>query len=103
MGQSDNSVNTPILSKAEVRVLELLIRGYSEKEIAERLNLSQYTVNNHMRNIRERHGLTKNIEVVLLYIAYVRGKGFSLNKLRELGLSAVLIFLNVCGYNLTLL
>lgn len=98
MGQPDNSAKTPILSKAEVRVLELLIRGYSEKEIADRLNLSKHTVNNHMKNIRSRYGLTKNTEVVMLYIAYLHGKRFSLDVLRELGLSAVLILVNICSY-----
>lgn len=54
-----NDVKTPIFSKSELKVVELLVRGYSEKEIADRLHLSKHTVNNHMRNIRERNGLTK--------------------------------------------
>lgn len=96
MDNLKNSVNTPILTKSEIRVLELLVRGYSEKEIADKLNISFHTVNNHMRNIRDRNGLSKNTEVIMLYIAYVRKRKFSLDALRELGLGAIMIFLNIC-------
>lgn len=98
MKQLHNNVKTPILTEAEVRVIELLVRGYSEKEIANKLCLSKYTVNNHMRNIRERYGLNKSVEVVLLYIAYLKGKTFSLKILKEVGLSAILVFVNICQY-----
>ena len=98
MKESINNVKTPIFSKAEIKVTELLVRGYSEKEIADKLNVSRYTVNNHMRNIRERNGLSKNTEIVVLYIAYLNKKKFSLSILREIGLSAVLIFVNICQY-----
>ena len=93
-----NDVKTPILSKTEVKVLEQVMRGYSEKEIAVRLNCSRHTVNNHLRHIRKNNGLTKNTEVIFLYIAYVKKQKFSLKKLRELGLGAIMIFLNVCPY-----
>lgn len=33
-----NNVKTPIFSAAEIKVAELLVRGYSEKEIADKLN-----------------------------------------------------------------
>lgn len=98
METPDNSVNAPILSKAELKVVELLVRGYTEKEIAEKLFISRFTVNNHMRNIRERNGLKKNTEIILLYIAYTRNKKFSLRSVRELGLSAVLLCLTYCQY-----
>lgn len=94
----NNSVKTPIFTQSEVKVIELLVRGYSEKEIADKLCLSRYTVNNHMRNIRERNGLSKNTEVILMYIAYLQGKKFSLRILREVGLSAIMMFINVCSY-----
>ena len=90
-------VNTPF-SKSELKVVELLARGYSEKEVADKLHLSPNTVNNHTRNIREKNGLSKNTEIILLYIAYLNKKKFSLRVLREVGLSAILIFLNICEY-----
>ena len=94
----DNNVKAPILTEAELRIIELLVRGYSEKEIADRLHLSRYTVNNHMKNARKRYGLNKNTEVIMLYIAYVNNKKFSLKKLREFGLSAIMILINICQY-----
>lgn len=94
----DNSVKAPIFSKAEIKVVELLVRGYSEKEIAERLSISRHTVNNHMRNIREKNGVTKNTEIILLYIAHLHNRKFSLRILREIGLSAVMIMVNICQY-----
>ena len=98
MEEPDNGVITPYFTKAEVRVMEMLVRGYSEKEAADKLHISVHTADNHLRHIRERHHVTKNTEVLLLYIAYLRNQSFSLRKLRELGLSAVLIFVNVCQY-----
>ena len=52
MKNQTNSVKTPF-STSELRVVELLAQGYTEKEIAEKLCISPHTVNNHLRNIRE--------------------------------------------------
>lgn len=95
-----NNVKTPIFSAAEIKVAELLVRGYSEKEIADKLN-TPHTVNNHMRHIRENNGLTKNTEVITAYIAFVRRKKFSIEALRELGLSAIMVVINICQYTET--
>ena len=98
MEKSDNDVKTPIFSEAELKVTKLLVRGLSEKEIANRLNLSRHTVNNHMRNIREKNGVSKNLEIVLLYIAYIKHKKFSLKTIREVGISSIMVLVNVCEY-----
>lgn len=95
MKNPSNSVNAPF-SIAELKVADLLAKGYSEKEIADRLNVSPNTINNHTRNIREKNGLSKNTEIVLLYIAYLNKRKFSLKNIREYGLSTILILLNVC-------
>ena len=87
-----NSIKMSFFSKAEKRVAEYLARGYSEKEIANILCLSKNTVSNHLRHIRENNGLTKNIEVVLLYIAELRKKKFSLSQIRKYGVSSLLSF-----------
>lgn len=92
-----NNVNTPF-SPQELKVAELLACGLSKKEIAEELYISPATVNNHTRHIREKNGLTKNTEIILLYIAYIKGKKFSLRDIRERGISIILVFLNVCEY-----
>lgn len=90
-----NSVKTS-LSDREKDIADLLARGYSEKEIADRLCISPATVNNHTRNIRERFGLHKNSEIVLLYIAQHNKKKFDLKSIRECGISVILVLLNLC-------
>lgn len=90
-----NSVE-PSFSTREREVADLMARGLSEKEIAEKLNISAATVNNHTRNIREKFGLTKNTEIVLLYIAERNQKPFNLSDIRKYGISIILVLLNVC-------
>lgn len=53
-----NSVNTSFTDR-EYEIAGLLSRGMSEKEIADKLNISPATVNNHTRNIRAKFGLSK--------------------------------------------
>ncbi len=56
--------NTKPLSEREKEVLALVIRGYSNKDIAEKLCISVYTVKNHISHImkkmnaKNRHQLT---------------------------------------------
>lgn len=92
-----NSKNLPF-SPAELSVVEQLARGLSEKEISDKLNLSYHTVNNHLRNIRERHELQKNTEIIILYASYLSKKRFSLKEIKELGLSILFVTINVCDY-----
>lgn len=97
MKNQTNSVKTPF-STSELRAVELLAQGYTEKEIAEKLCISPHTVNNHLRNVRERNSLRNDKEVVLLYIAHLNKKHFSMAAIREVGIGATLILLNVCEY-----
>lgn len=93
-----NSVNTPF-STAELKVVELLSRGHSEKEIADKLCISPNTVNNHLRNVREKNGLSKNSEVILLYISSITKRKFDLKEIRKYGISIILVMINVCEFN----
>ena len=97
MYKVDNDKNVPF-SPAELSVVEQLTRGYSEKEIATKLNLSYHTVNNHLRNIRERHGLQKNTEIVILYVAFLSKKNVTFKEIKEFGLSILFLMANVCEY-----
>lgn len=97
MTYTHNSKNLPF-SPAELSVVEQLARGLSEKEIADKLNLSYHTVNNHLRNIRERHELQKNTEIIILYASYLSKKKFSFKEIKELGLSILFVTINVCDY-----
>lgn len=92
-----NSTKVPF-SPAELRVVEQLSRGLSEKEIAEVLHVSIYTVKNHLRNIRERNHIQKNTEIIILYATYLSKKRVSLNEVKTLGFSILFILLNVCDY-----
>lgn len=94
----NNDTNLPF-SPAELSVVEQLARGYSEKEIADKLHLSYHTVNNHLRNIRERHGLQKNTEVVILYAAHLSKKKVSFKMVKELGISILFALINICDYS----
>lgn len=48
---SNKNILNVSLSKRELEVTELLLKGYSNKEIANKLNISNYTVNDHIKNI----------------------------------------------------
>lgn len=93
-----NSTNMSFMTSREKEVSDLLARGLSEKEIADRLCISRDTVSNHLRNIREKYGLSKNTEIVLLYISMLNKKKFSLKDVRSQGVSILLVFLNVCQF-----
>lgn len=97
MTDTRNSKNLPF-SPAELSVVEQLARGLSEKEIADELNLSYHTVNNHLRNIRERHKLQKNTEIIILYASYLSKKKFSFKEIKELGLAILFVVINICDY-----
>ncbi len=42
------------LSEREIEILSFLVKGYSQKMIAAELNISRFTVNNHLRKIYEK-------------------------------------------------
>ena len=85
-------------SASELRVVEQLARGLSEKEIANVLHLSIYTVKNHLRNICERNHIQKNTEIIILYAVSLSKRVTSVREVKELGFSILFMFLNVCGY-----
>ncbi|MBQ2391375.1 MAG: response regulator transcription factor [Clostridia bacterium] len=44
---------------AEERVLKLIVKGYSNKEIGEMLNIANTTVKTHLFNIYQKSGINK--------------------------------------------
>ncbi|MDO5569073.1 MAG: LuxR C-terminal-related transcriptional regulator [bacterium] len=54
------------LSKREIEVTELLINGYSNKEIASKLNISNYTVNDHIKNIYKKYDVHSRMELAII-------------------------------------
>lgn len=57
------------LSPREERVLELLSKGYSNKEIAEQFELSVDTVRSHLKHIYEKMHVRSRTEAVARYVA----------------------------------
>ncbi|MCU4185682.1 response regulator transcription factor [Acidiferrimicrobium sp. IK] len=56
---------TPVLTARELEVLKLVARGMSNKEVADRLFISENTVKNHVRNILEKLHLHSRMEAVM--------------------------------------
>lgn len=54
------------LSKREIEVVELLLNGYSNKEIASKLNISNYTVNDHIKNIYKKTETHSRMELATI-------------------------------------
>jgi DNA-binding NarL/FixJ family response regulator len=55
------------LSERERQVLDLLSRGHPEKQIAERLNISQHTVHTYIRRIYEKLSVHSHAQAVAKY------------------------------------
>ncbi len=58
-----------ILTRRESEILELISSGRTSKQIAVKLNLSVYTVNNHRKHICKKFGLHSTAQLVAFAIA----------------------------------
>jgi len=65
------AINDPQLSRRENEILQLLIDGYSNKEIAQKLVVSLSTVHTHRTNLMKKLGLSNRHEL----IQYARKRG----------------------------
>jgi len=59
-----NARGLSLLSKREVEVVHCLAEGLGNREIAERLKLSQHTVKNHLFRIFDKLGVSSRIELL---------------------------------------
>jgi len=69
--ETDKNINTTepdILSKREKEILELIIQGLSNAEIAQKLFLSQRTIETHKFNIMSKLNTKNSVELVKLVI-----------------------------------
>lgn len=55
----------PVLTTRELEVLRLVAKGMSNREVAEKLYISENTVKNHVRNILEKLHLHNRMEAVI--------------------------------------
>jgi DNA-binding CsgD family transcriptional regulator len=74
----------PIFSEREKEVIELLLQGKSNKQIALSLDISQNTVEYHLKNIYKKLGVNSRVEAVLRL-----GKSVGHDMSRPLGESVV--------------
>jgi DNA-binding CsgD family transcriptional regulator len=58
-----------LLSKGQIRVLDLLLAGLAEKEVAVKLEISQHTVHNHVKEIYRKMGVSSRPELLALFVA----------------------------------
>ena len=54
-----------ILTKREREVFELLIKNYTTRDIAEKLNISEKTVRNHISNVMQKLGVKGRAQAVI--------------------------------------
>jgi len=59
-----NAHGLSLLSKREIQVVSSLAEGLSNREIAQRLGLSQHTVKNHLFRIFEKLGVSSRVELL---------------------------------------
>lgn len=62
--QLANPEGMKLLSRREKEVVRAVVEGYSNREIAERLNLSEHTVKNYVFRIFEKLGISSRVELV---------------------------------------
>ena len=61
-----NAHGLSLLSKRELQVVRCLAEGLSNREIAQRLDLSQHTVKNHLFRVFDKLGVSSRIELLFM-------------------------------------
>lgn len=54
-----------LLTKREADVVKLVIEGYTNRDVAEKLGLTEHTVSNYLFRIYEKLGISSRVELVL--------------------------------------
>jgi DNA-binding NarL/FixJ family response regulator len=58
-----------VLSKREAEVVRYLARGFTNREIAERMNLSQHTIKNYLFRVFDKLGVSSRVELLFLALS----------------------------------
>src|ERR1019366_5820269 len=58
-----------LLSQREREIVALVAQGFKNKEMAEKMFISEQTVKNHLHNIFEKLGVSDRLELALHFIA----------------------------------
>lgn len=75
-----NARGLSLLSKREVQVVGCLAEGLSNREIAERLELSQHTVKNHLFRIFDKLGVSSRVELLNMTLSHASPGQLSLER-----------------------
>lgn len=62
--ESDKFGNAALLSMRELEIVELVVAGLSNHKIAEQLEISKRTVDNHISNILKKTNTDNRVELV---------------------------------------
>ena len=84
-------MNAKSLTKRESEIAELFAWGASKKEIAERLFISERTVENHARNIYEKTGVSKVNELSAWWFCTKFHISFDLSPLKRKIIATMLL------------
>src|SRR6202034_2038512 len=75
-----NARGLSLLSKREIEVVRSLAEGLSNREIAERLELSQHTVKNHLFRIFDKLGVSSRVELLNMTLSHASPGQLSLER-----------------------
>jgi two-component system nitrate/nitrite response regulator NarL len=70
-----NAKGLNLLSKRELEVVRSLAEGLTNREIAERLGLSQHTIKNYLFRVFDKLGVSSRMELLCLTLAQPSGSG----------------------------
>lgn len=65
---TQKSMELDMLTQREQQVLQLVADGYSSKQIAQRLIISEHTVANHRRNMLAKTGARSSAELIFKFM-----------------------------------
>lgn len=68
-----NAAGMSLLSERELEVVRFLVEGLSNREIGERMRLSQHTVKNHLFRVFEKLGVSSRTELVFMTLSQASG------------------------------
>jgi len=66
--ESGSRREKPLLSEREKEIVQLVAQGFRNREIGEKLFISEQTVKNHLHNIFDKLGVSDRLELALYAI-----------------------------------
>ena len=84
---------TATLTKREIEIAELIAWGATKKDVANSLNISERTAENHARNIYEKTGVTKVNELSAWWFCTRFNISFDMSPLRRSIIAMIFLLL----------